>query len=83
MFGPNLLEKNPEAGKKFLVAYMQGIQEYNQGKTARNLEIIGKYLEMDEAALNEAYWTPIYADARIVSADILSWESFYKETFFQ
>jgi NitT/TauT family transport system substrate-binding protein len=79
VYGPNLLEKNPEAGKKFMVAYLQGVQLYNMGKTARNMEVIGKYLAMDQAALNEAYWTPIYADGRIITADVLEWQNFYKE----
>ena len=79
MFGPNLLEKNPEAGKKFMVAYMQGIALYNQGKTAENISVISKYLGMTEADVTNAYWTPIYSDARIISQDILSWQSFYAE----
>ncbi len=78
-YGPSLLENNPEIGKKFMVAYLQGVQQYNLGKTARNMEVIGKYLEMDEAALNEAYWTPIYADGRIITTDVIEWQNFYKE----
>ncbi len=80
VYGPNLLEKNPEAGKNLMVAYLQGVALYNMGKTANNMAVIGKYLAMDETAVNEAYWTPIYADGRIISADILSWQNFYKET---
>lgn len=78
-FGDNLLKKNPEAGKRFLVAYLQGIQQYNQGKTKRNLEILGKYLSMDEATLNQAFWTPIFSDARIKNEDILMFQDWLKE----
>jgi NitT/TauT family transport system substrate-binding protein len=78
-FGDNLLKNNPEAGKRFLVAYLQGIQQLNQGKTKRNLEILGKYLGMDEATLNRAYWTPIFPDARIKNEDILVFQDWLKE----
>jgi NitT/TauT family transport system substrate-binding protein len=79
MFGPNLLDKNQEAADKFLIAYLQGIAQYNQGKTTRNMEIIEKYLQMDQAALEKTFWTPIYIDGRIQSDDIVSWQTFFME----
>jgi ABC-type nitrate/sulfonate/bicarbonate transport system substrate-binding protein len=78
-FSSNLLEDNPDAGKRFLVAYLKGVQQYNQGKTPRNLEILGKYLGMDDTALNRAFWTPVYADARINQSDITAYQDFLQE----
>ena len=53
MYGPNFLEKNPEFGKKYMIAYLKGVRQYNQGKTDRNVEIIAKYTEM-KAGRSEA-----------------------------
>jgi NitT/TauT family transport system substrate-binding protein len=41
-YGPSILEKDPEAGRRFMVAYLKGVHQYNQGKTVRNLEIMAK-----------------------------------------
>jgi NitT/TauT family transport system substrate-binding protein len=81
-YGSNLLDNNPEAGKKFMVAFLQGVQKYNEGKTAQNKEIIGKYLAMDDAILDKTFWTPIYPDARIRTEDVLIFQDFLQEIGF-
>ena len=42
-YGPAFLDKNPDLGEKFMVAYLRGVKQYNEGKTERNLEILQKY----------------------------------------
>jgi NitT/TauT family transport system substrate-binding protein len=64
-YGPSLLKKNPEAGRRFMVAYLQGVRQYNQGKTARNLEIMSKYTRLDKDLLREACWPQIRNDGQI------------------
>jgi ABC-type nitrate/sulfonate/bicarbonate transport system substrate-binding protein len=81
-YGPNLLDKNPEAGKKLMVAYLQGVKQYNEGKTARNKEIIGKYLGMENAMLEKTFWTPIYPDSRIRINDVLIFQDWLQENGF-
>jgi NitT/TauT family transport system substrate-binding protein len=65
MYGPNLLEKNPEAGIRLMVAYLKGLRQYNQGKTARNLEIIANFTKLDKELLKEACWAYVPVDGRI------------------
>ena len=65
MYGPNLLEKNPDAGKRFMVAYFKGVRQYNQGKTDRNLEIIAKYTRLDQKLLEKACWPQFRNDGRM------------------
>jgi NitT/TauT family transport system substrate-binding protein len=74
IFGPNLLERNPEVGKKFVIAYLKGARQWAQGKTERNLEIIQKYLGLDEEALAQAEWPQVYLDGRIRVEDILTFQ---------
>jgi NitT/TauT family transport system substrate-binding protein len=78
-YGPNLLDNNPEAGKKFMVAFLQGVNQYLEGKTARNKEIIGTYLGMDDATLEKTYWTPVYPDGRIRISDVLLFQDWLQE----
>ena len=64
-YGPSFLKKNPEAGRRFMVAYLKGVRQYNQGKTARNLEIMSKHTRLDKDLLSAACWPQIRNDGQI------------------
>ena len=61
LYGPTHLDDNPEAGKRFMVAYLKGVQQYNQGKTEGNLEILAEYTELDRQLLDDMCW-PSFRD---------------------
>ena len=42
-----------------MVAYLQGVRQYNEGKTEQNLEIMGNYTKLDRDLLNQSCWMPI------------------------
>ena len=42
-YGPAILDKDPELGKRFMVGYLKGVKQYNEGKTERNLAILQNY----------------------------------------
>jgi NitT/TauT family transport system substrate-binding protein len=73
-FGPSLLKKNPEVGRRFMVAYLKGVRQYNQGKTDRNLEIISKYTRLDQSLLSEACWPQISNDGQINPQSVLDFQ---------
>jgi NitT/TauT family transport system substrate-binding protein len=73
MFGPNLLEKNREAGVKFLVAYLKGVRQYNEGKTDRNVEIITKYTQLKPEEVRQSCWMSMRSDG---SMDLSGMASF-------
>jgi NitT/TauT family transport system substrate-binding protein len=58
-YGPTFLDKDPELGKRFMVAYLNGVKQYNAGKTERNLEILGNYTHLDHDLLVQSCWLPI------------------------
>ena len=58
-YGPVLLDKDPDLGRRFMVAYLQGVEQYNKGKTERNLEILGNYTHLDHNLLQESCWLPV------------------------
>jgi NitT/TauT family transport system substrate-binding protein len=75
MYGSTLLEKNPDAGKRFMVAYLKGVRQYNQGKTKRNLEIIAKHTGLDREFLQKCCWQAIRNDGRINIDSMLDYQS--------
>lgn len=73
-FGPSLLERNREAGRRFLVAYLRGVRQYNLGKTPRNLEILAKETGLDPELLRQACWQPIRGDGKINVESVLDFQ---------
>ncbi len=64
-FGPNLLTKDPEAGKAFMTAYLQGVRQFNSGKTERNIEIIARHTSLDKELLARLCWPTARTDGKI------------------
>jgi NitT/TauT family transport system substrate-binding protein len=73
-FSSNLLEKNRDAGRRFMVAYLQGVRQYNRGKTPRNLDILASATGLDRELLKEACWQPIRGDGRINVESVLDFQ---------
>jgi NitT/TauT family transport system substrate-binding protein len=64
-YGPSLIEKNPDAGKRFMTAYLKACRQYNEGKTERNIAIIAKHTGLEPDLVREACWSSIRTDGRI------------------
>ena len=73
-FGPNLLTRNREAGRRFLVAYLQGVRQYSRGKTARNIELLSKETGLDPELLRQACWQPIRGDGKVNVESVLDFQ---------
>ena len=65
MFGKKLLIDNREVGLRFLKAYMRGIQQYQEGKTDRNVEIMVKHTGESEEIIRQACWITINNDGQV------------------
>jgi NitT/TauT family transport system substrate-binding protein len=57
--GKSILEDNRDAGVRFLIGYLRGVRQYNEGKTDRNLEILTAATGETEETLRAACWVPI------------------------
>ena len=75
IYGPSLLEKNPEAGRRFILAYLKAVRQYNQGKTNRNLEILAKHTGLDSKFLNQVCWPALRPNGEIHIGSILEFQS--------
>mgnify|MGYP001366548295 CR=1 FL=1 len=77
LYGPAFLDKDPELGRRFMVAYLEGARQYNLGKTERNVEIISNYTKIDRELLQRTCWMPISSDGsqpRQPFRDQIDWE---------
>jgi NitT/TauT family transport system substrate-binding protein len=70
VFGERLLDEEPEAGQRFMVAYMKAVRQYNEGKTERNLDIVARATDLDRDLLEEACW-PSYRSDGMINADTI------------
>jgi len=64
-FGRSLLDERPEVGERFMRAYRRAIRQYNEGKTARNVEILAEATRLSREQLETMCWVSMDDDARI------------------
>jgi NitT/TauT family transport system substrate-binding protein len=79
VFGPSILEENPDAGRRFMVAYLKAIQQYNEGKTERNLELLTRHTGLDREFLMHACWPPYHEDGQINVQSVLDFQTWAVE----
>jgi len=65
LFGKNLLVDHPDVGARFLAGYLKGVQQYNEGKTERNVQIIADATGDSVETLLAACWATINSDGMI------------------
>lgn len=75
IYGPNLLEKNIDAGKRFMVAYLKAVRQYNEGKTDRNIELIAKVTKLDKEFLKRVCWPAIRPDGQTKTAQLFDFQA--------
>jgi NitT/TauT family transport system substrate-binding protein len=69
-FGKAITVDNRDLGARFLAAYLKGVEQYNQGKTDRNLQIIADATGETTDHLKNSCWMPINQDASIDFAGV-------------
>jgi NitT/TauT family transport system substrate-binding protein len=74
-YGPSLLDKDPDAGRRFIIAYLKAVRQYNQGKTERNVEVMAEYTRLDRELLNQACWPTVRSDGRISVQSVLDFQA--------
>jgi NitT/TauT family transport system substrate-binding protein len=79
LYGHTLLEENPDAGKRFMVAYLKAVRQYNQGKTERNLEILAEHTGVDLELLDQICLPPMRNDGGINVDSVLDFQAWAVE----
>lgn len=74
VFGPSILEDNPEAGTRFMIAYLKAVEQFNQGKTDRNVEIIANYTKLSPEEIKASCWTSFKPDGSMDIDGVLAFQ---------
>ena len=74
VFGKNLIKDNPDAGRRFMVAYLKAVQLYNQGKTERNMALMQTFTEEKPEALKQICWPTFRNDLIINTESVLEFQ---------
>ena len=82
LFGPSLLGENADVGNRFMVAYLHAVQQYNEGKTDRNVEIMAKYIQLDPELIREMCWPALRDDGHLNVESVLDFQNWAIEKKF-
>lgn len=74
IFGPSLIEDHPDAGRRFMAAYLMAVRQYNQGKTERNLDILEAATGLERELLVQSCWPPITQDGRLDIESVMKFQ---------
>lgn len=73
-FGPKITEENPDAGNRFMTAYLQGVEQYNQGQTERNVELMAEFTNSTLEEAKGFCWQPFSPDYSVNHETILDFQ---------
>jgi NitT/TauT family transport system substrate-binding protein len=73
-YGPSILNENHEAGVRFMMAYLRGIEQFNQGKTDRNVELVSEFTKISADDLRGACWNSFKPDGIADQAGLLAYQ---------
>lgn len=74
LFGPRLLDDDPETGVRFIAAYLRGVRQYQEGKTERNLELLLRGQRWSREELLETCWVAVREDGRVDLQSLLEYQ---------
>jgi NitT/TauT family transport system substrate-binding protein len=80
LFGKTLLEDRPQAGERFMLAYLKAVRHLNEeGKSDRHIEILEKHTGLDRELLKEACWPPLRNDGRAQEQSLAEFQTWALE----
>ena len=75
LYGPRLLDREPEIGERFAVALLQGLRAYDKGKTERNLDVLAEVIGHDRAELADVCWPTMTSDGLIDIESLMDFQA--------
>jgi ABC-type nitrate/sulfonate/bicarbonate transport system substrate-binding protein len=75
IYGPKLLDGDPDIGRRFMIAYRQAVAQYLEGKTPRNVEILVSATRDTPELVQKSCWPAMRADGRIDMANVLEYQA--------
>jgi NitT/TauT family transport system substrate-binding protein len=75
LYGPTLLKAHRDVGQRFMTAFLEAVRRFDQGKTARNVEIVADATGLDRPLLSRACWPAVRAGAAVNTSAALEFQA--------
>ena len=73
-YGPRLLEREPDIGRRWMVAYLKGVHRFREGRTPETIALVARVTGEDPAMLARMCWPTFTPDGRVDPATIASYQ---------
>ncbi len=73
-YGRRLLEHEPDVGRRFMVANLKAVRQYNEGPTERNLDILERRLGQDRELLRRLCWSDLRNDGVLNVENVMDFQ---------
>lgn len=78
VFGPRLLERDKDQGRRFLAAYLRAVREINRGKTPELIRLVARRTELPENVVREGCWGVLDDDGEIDVPSVIAFQEWAK-----
>jgi NitT/TauT family transport system substrate-binding protein len=78
-YGPTLTEGDKEAGNRFMVAYLKAVQQYNEGKTERNVALMAEFTNASVEESGSTCWQAFNTDGSVNIDTVLDFQKWANE----
>lgn len=72
VYGPGILDENPQAGVRFMAAYLKAVRHFSAGKSDQSVQIIAKYTGLAPDVIRSACWNSYHADGSIDEQQLMN-----------
>lgn len=76
LYGPTLLGDNRDVGVRFMAGYLEAVEQYAEGPTERNLEIIAEFSQLPEDLLSTMCWPAINPSGDVEVNGLMRFQEF-------
>jgi NitT/TauT family transport system substrate-binding protein len=73
-YGPTLTEGDKDAGNRFMVAYLKAVQQYNEGKTERNVALMAEFTNSSIEESQSICWQTFTSDGSVNIDSVLDFQ---------
>ncbi len=75
LFGPRFLEQDPDLGRRFMTAYLEGVRRYSEGKSERNLATLEAEIGWSRDLLLRTCWRFVPPDGSMDLRSLVEFQS--------
>ena len=64
-YGPGMLKQDHDVRVRFMLGYLEGVRQYREGPTERNVEILAEFTGLEPAEVKEMCWPSFQPDGKV------------------